>query len=220
MNHTALNGPGPHDGDFDHQIFETIFDWLNPRARATLEQLHQVGAVQRAGDSGNIFFSPQLLYPPFQLGNAACNGLTPLNPPGRHVRPRQRQEILDELVAHLEYETPHRAIVLQATWASVLVATGTYRALFTRVIYTEWIFFGLMVFGLFLLRRRSSYAPLYRAWGYPVLPAVFILASFFIVANQIVSEPRDSVIGLGIVVLGLPVYYFWTRRSAHDHRLS
>jgi APA family basic amino acid/polyamine antiporter len=121
---------------------------------------------------------------------------------------------------HPRFQTPHRAIVLQAIWASVLVATGTYRALFTRVIYTEWIFFGLMVFGLFLLRRRSNYAPLYRAWGYPVLPAVFILASSFIVANQIVSEPRDSIIGLGIVVLGLPVYYLWARRSAHDNRLS
>src|SRR6266550_5521496 len=121
---------------------------------------------------------------------------------------------------HPRFQTPHRAFVLQAIWASVLVATGTYRALFTRVIYTEWIFFGLMVFGLFLLRRRSNYAPTYRAWGYPVFPVVFILASFFIVANQIVSEPGDSIIGLGIVVLGLPVYYLWARKSAYDHRLS
>jgi len=115
---------------------------------------------------------------------------------------------------HPRFQTPHRAIVLQAIWSSVLVATGTYRALFTRVIYTEWIFFGLMVFGLFLLRRRSDYAPTYRTWAYPVLPAVFILASFFIVANTIVSEPRDSLTGLGIVALGLPVYYLWARRSS------
>ena len=115
---------------------------------------------------------------------------------------------------HPRFQTPHRAIVLQAIWASVLVATGTYRALFGRVIYTEWIFFGLMVLGLFVLRRRSTYAPTYRAWGYPLLPAVFILVSFFIVANQIVSEPRDSIIGLGIVALGLPVYYFWARTGS------
>jgi APA family basic amino acid/polyamine antiporter len=115
--------------------------------------------------------------------------------------------------AHPRFQTPHRAIVLQAIWASVLVATGTYRALFTRVIYTEWIFFGLMVLGLFLLRRRTDYTPAYRTWGYPVIPAIFILASFYIVVNTIVSEPRDSIIGLGIVALGLPVYYFWARRS-------
>jgi APA family basic amino acid/polyamine antiporter len=115
---------------------------------------------------------------------------------------------------HPRFQTPHRAIMLQAVWASVLVATGTYRALFTRVIYTEWIFFGLMVLGLFVLRRRSNYKPTYRVWGYPLLPIIFILVSFFIAVNQIVSEPRDSIIGLGIVVLGLPVYYFWNRRSA------
>jgi APA family basic amino acid/polyamine antiporter len=114
---------------------------------------------------------------------------------------------------HPRFQTPHRAIVLQAIWSSVLVATGTYRALFTRVIYTEWIFFGLMVLGLFVLRRRPGYAPAYRTWGYPLLPAIFVLVSFFIVANQIVSEPRESLIGLGIVVLGLPVYYLWARRS-------
>jgi APA family basic amino acid/polyamine antiporter len=114
---------------------------------------------------------------------------------------------------HPRFQTPHRAIMLQAIWASFLVATGTYRALFTRVIYTEWIFFGLMVLGLFLLRRRSNYTPTYRTWGFPVLPAVFTLASFFIVANQIVSEPRESLTGLGIVALGLPVYYLWARKS-------
>ena len=117
---------------------------------------------------------------------------------------------------HPRYQTPHRAIVLQAIWSSVLVATGTYRALFTRVIYTEWIFFGLMAIGLFVLRRRAQYAPPHRAWGYPLLPALFALASFFIAINQIVSEPRDSLVGLGMVALGLPVYYLWTRTSRKD----
>lgn len=119
---------------------------------------------------------------------------------------------------HPRFQTPHRAIMLQAVWASVLVATGTYRALFTRVIYTEWIFFGLMVLGLFVLRRRPNYKPTYRVRGYPLLPIIFILVSFFIAVNQIVSAPRDSIIGLGIVVLGLPVYYFWNRRSACPER--
>jgi APA family basic amino acid/polyamine antiporter len=112
---------------------------------------------------------------------------------------------------HPRFRTPHRAIVLQAIWSSVLVATGTYRAIFTRVIYTEWIFFGLMVLGLFLLRRRANYRPSYRTWGFPILPAIFVLASFLIVVNQIVSDPRESAIGLGVVALGLPAYYLWVR---------
>ena len=115
---------------------------------------------------------------------------------------------------HPRFRTPHSAIILQAIWASVLVATGTYRALFTRVIYTEWIFFGLMGLGLFRLRRRPDYSPSYRAWGYPVVPAIFIVASFLIVANQIVSDPRESAAGLGLVALGWPVYHLWARKLA------
>ena len=113
---------------------------------------------------------------------------------------------------HPVYLTPHRAIVLQAVWSSVLVLTGTYRALFTRVVYTEWIFFGLLAVALFVLRRRPAYAPPYRAWGYPVLPALFIVSTTIIVANQIINEPLDSAIGLGLVLAGLPVYLMWARK--------
>ena len=115
---------------------------------------------------------------------------------------------------HPRFGTPHHAIALQAVWASVLVGTGTYRALFTRVVYTEWIFFGLMPAGIFILRRRASYAPAYRAWGYPVLPVLFIVSTAFIVINQLVSDPRESAIGLLIVLAGLPVYFIRASRRA------
>ena len=102
----------------------------------------------------------------------------------------------------------------RAVWASVLVGTGTYRALFTRVVYTEWIFFGLMAAGIFILRRRAWYGPAYRAWGYPVLPVLFIVSTAFIVINQLVSDPRESAIGLLIVLAGLPVYFIRASRRA------
>ncbi len=114
---------------------------------------------------------------------------------------------------HPTFRTPHRAIVLQAVWASVLVATGTYRALFTRVIYTEWIFFGLMAVGLLLLRRRPGYRPRYTMRGVPLLPALFVVASLAIVINQVVSDPGESAVGLLLVAVGLPVYYIWLRRA-------
>jgi APA family basic amino acid/polyamine antiporter len=113
---------------------------------------------------------------------------------------------------HPRYGTPHHAIALQAVWASILVATRTYRALFTRVVYTEWIFFGLMTAGVFVLRRRAGYAPAYRAWGYPVLPLVFIVCAAVIVFNQLVSDPIESATGLVIVLAGLPMYYLRTTR--------
>lgn len=109
---------------------------------------------------------------------------------------------------HPVHHTPSHAIVLQALWASALAATGAYRQLFTRVIYTEWLFFALMAAGLFMLRRRPGYNPEYRTWGYPFVPLAFIVASLVIVINQFASDPLDAAAGLGLVAIGAPVYYY------------
>jgi len=112
---------------------------------------------------------------------------------------------------HPTFGTPHRAIVLQAVWASVLALTNTYGMLFSRVVYTEWIFFAAMAVGLMLLRRRADYRPSYRVWAYPLVPVLFVLASAVIVVMQIRAVPGDSALGLGMVLLGLPVYWIWAR---------
>ncbi len=113
---------------------------------------------------------------------------------------------------HSRYRTPHKAIILQAVWSSVLVATGTYRVLFIRVVYTEWAFFGLMTVGLFILRKKSGIVRGYRVWGYPFATAFFIIASFAIVVNQIVTDPKEGLFGLSLVLIGLPVYHLWSKR--------
>jgi APA family basic amino acid/polyamine antiporter len=118
---------------------------------------------------------------------------------------------------HPRFHTPHRAILIQALWSSVLVATGTYRALFTRVIYTEWLFFALMTIGLMRLHRRAGYSPPYRAWGYPVIPLAFIGAATLVAVIQIAADPLQAATGLGLVVIGLPVYYLWVRRHHAHH---
>lgn len=90
------------------------------------------------------------------------------------------------------------AIVLQALWSCILVATGTYRALFTRVIYTEWLFFALMAIGLMRLRGRLAF-----------VPVTFAIAAVIVAAIQIAADPMQAATGLLIVVLGLPVYRYW-----------
>jgi APA family basic amino acid/polyamine antiporter len=113
---------------------------------------------------------------------------------------------------HPVYRTPHRAIVLQAAWSSVLVLTGSYPTLFGRVIYMEWFFFALMTAGVFVLRRRASYRPAYRMWAYPVAPILFILASLAIVANQLRAQPAEALFGAAVVATGWPVALWVTRR--------
>ena len=121
---------------------------------------------------------------------------------------------------HPSFRTPHRAILLQAVWASILVATGTFRALFTRVIYTEWLFFALLAFSLVILRRRADFQPGYRVWGYPVAPFVFIVMSLAIVVNQLVTNTGESVTGLALVLAGIPVYYAWGLKRPKEQTVA
>jgi APA family basic amino acid/polyamine antiporter len=103
-------------------------------------------------------------------------------------------------VLHRRFETPHRALVLQAVWSCVLVATGTYRALFTRVIYTEWIFFALMSVGLMRLRKQVA-----------VVPVVFAAAAMLVAVIQIQADVQQAATGLLLVAAGLPVYWMTAR---------
>jgi basic amino acid/polyamine antiporter, APA family len=119
---------------------------------------------------------------------------------------------------HPRFGTPARAIILQGLWACALVMTDTYRGLFTRVVYTEWIFFGLLAVGMLLLRRRPGYAPPFRLPWAPVLTLGFAAACLAIVVNQIISEPWNSLIGLAAVAAGLPVYYFWIAPRVRNAR--
>jgi APA family basic amino acid/polyamine antiporter len=122
---------------------------------------------------------------------------------------------------HPRFATPARAILLQAAWASALVLTDTYRGLFTRVVYTEWLFFGLLALGLVKLRRRPGYAPPFRLAGAPLLPLAFAAACAVIVVNQALAEPLDSFLGLAAVAAGLPVYYWaLARRRQLERRAS
>jgi APA family basic amino acid/polyamine antiporter len=115
---------------------------------------------------------------------------------------------------HPTHQTPDRAIIVQAVWSSVLVMTGSYRALFTRVIYTEWIFFAMLAFGVVLMRRRPGYTPGWRMPLVPLAPAFFIIVSLMIVVNQIRVDVASAATGLAIVATGIPAYYLWKRRPS------
>jgi APA family basic amino acid/polyamine antiporter len=113
---------------------------------------------------------------------------------------------------HPRYQTPHYAILMQAIWACLLVATGSYRTLVARVVYTEWIFFALMAIGLLLVRRRGNFRPVFRAPLGVALPLGFAAAALLVVLNQIVAAPLSSLTGLLLVLAGWPVFVVWTRR--------
>lgn len=109
--------------------------------------------------------------------------------------------------------TPHLALLLQAGWACALIATGTFRTLFTLAIYTEWIFLGLLGVAVVRLRRQPGIVPRYRMPWVPVLPLLFTAMSFAIVINRVLADPVSTMKGLGLVLLGVPVYLWWRRHT-------
>jgi APA family basic amino acid/polyamine antiporter len=113
---------------------------------------------------------------------------------------------------HPRFGTPAAAIVSTALWSSVLVLSGTFEQLFTYVVFMSWLWFALAALAIFAYRTREPNAPRpFRTPGYPVTPAVFVLAALVIVVNTIVAQPVQSLIGLVLALLGLPAYWVWKK---------
>jgi len=116
---------------------------------------------------------------------------------------------------HPRYRTPSAAIIAQAAWSSVLVLSATADALVTYTGFAIVLFSGMAVVALFVLRRRQPDAPRpFRAWGYPVAPAIYAVASFAILVNGLYRAPAATGTGALIIAGGLPIYFAFRRRSA------
>jgi basic amino acid/polyamine antiporter, APA family len=114
---------------------------------------------------------------------------------------------------HPRYRTPAAAIVAQAMWASLLVLSGSAEALTNYTGFAIVLFGGIAVSSLFVLRMREPSAPRpFRAIGYPVAPAIFIIACFLIVVNGVYSRPGPTGAGLLVIAAGVPLYVWLTRR--------
>jgi APA family basic amino acid/polyamine antiporter len=186
------------------------FHVLLPEQIAKSSRVAADAADAVLGTGGAAFMSAVVAVSTF----GALNGVILSGPRAYLAMARDGLLVSWAAAIHPRFHTPHRAILLQGVWAVVLVSTGTYRALFTRVVYTEWIFFALMAWGLIRLRARPGYAPAYRVWGYPVVPIVFIVCSAYIVINQIVADAANATTGLAFVAVGLPIYFWLLRKPS------
>ncbi|HEY4969429.1 MAG TPA: amino acid permease, partial [Steroidobacteraceae bacterium] len=108
---------------------------------------------------------------------------------------------------------PVRAILAQSGWASVLALSGSYDTLTDSVIFASWLFYGLVTASLFVFRRTMPDTPRpYRAWGYPVVPLIFVFVTAALLINTFVASPREALRGVALLAAGLPLYWYWARR--------
>jgi APA family basic amino acid/polyamine antiporter len=113
---------------------------------------------------------------------------------------------------HPRYRTPHIAIVALTVWSAVLALSGTYEQLFTYVMFASILFSVAAGAAVFKLRRdRPDHPRPYRTFGYPVVPLVFIGGSTAFVVNTLFQRPVESMVGLGLLLLGVPAYWHWRK---------
>jgi len=111
---------------------------------------------------------------------------------------------------HPRFKSPSNALIIQCVWASLLTFTGTFNQLITYIIFASWIFYGMSAGAVIILRnKKPDMERPYKTPVYPWIPIIFILFAIFLTINTIIEAPRDAAIGAGIILAGLPMYYYW-----------
>jgi len=128
-----------------------------------------------------------------------------------------RDGLFFKSLAHVSPRTrvPVRSLIVLAFWASVLALSGSFDTLTDYAIFALTMFYALVAASVFIFRKRQPDAErTYRVWGYPYVPIIFLIVSTWLIVQTISSHPRQSGIGLGLILLGLPVYWLLSRRSS------
>ncbi|HUW93245.1 MAG TPA: amino acid permease [Bacteroidales bacterium] len=194
--------------------------YLSVMSIPDLVQVHEAGnqiaAVEAVrsfwGTGGVVFISLLILLS--TLGCLHASILTGSRP----YYAMSRERLFFKPVGKLNRQNvPGNSLLWQGIWASVLVLSGTFDQLTDMLIFAVYIFYGATATGVFILRRRlpDAHRP-YKVWGYPVVPAIFVLFCIGLFFNTIVTRPREAMIGLSLILSGIPVYFLFRKRHSEN----
>lgn len=176
------------------------------------ESGNQIAAIEAVrsfwGTGGVMFISLLILITTLGCTNASI--LTGARP----YYAMAREKLFFHGIAKINNASvPSNSLLWQGIWASILVLSGTFDQLTDMIIFAVFIFYGATTLGVFILRRRmpDAHRP-YKVWGYPVVPAIFILFCIGLFFNTILTRPREAAIGLILIFSGIPVYFFLKKR--------
>jgi basic amino acid/polyamine antiporter, APA family len=163
-----------------------------------------------AGEVGAVILSLLIL-----ITTLGCTNSTILMPP-RIYYAMAKDGLFFKSAAniHPRYHTPNQAIWIQGIWACILVLSGSFDQLTDMLIFAAFFFYGATALGVFVLRVREPNAERpYKVWGYPIVPALFILFCISLIVVTLITHPREAGIGLGLMLTGLPFYWYWNGKS-------
>ena len=117
-------------------------------------------------------------------------------------------------IIHPKFQSPANALIIQCIWACILTFSGTFNQLITYIIFASWIFYGMSAGAVIILRKKKpDMERPYQIPFYPWIPIIFILFAIFLTVNTILEAPRDAAIGAGLILAGLPLYYYWKKND-------
>ena len=186
-----------------------------------LEQVHAAGnriaAVEAVrsfwGTGGVLFISLMIL-----LTTLGCTNASILTGARPYYAMAQSNLFFKDIGTINKANVPGNSLLWQGIWASVLVMSGNFDQLTDMIIFAVFIFYGATTLGVFILRRRMPEANRpYKVWGYPVVPAIFVIFCVCLVFNTIFTRPREAVIGLILILAGIPVYYFLQKKYVNGN---
>ncbi len=189
------------------------FRALDPAAMAATPRIAETAAEVLFGGGAARLVSAAVL-----VSTLGCLSATILYS-SRIYLPMARDGVFFAALArvHPEHRTPGRSLWAQSLWGALLALSGTYEQLYTYVVFAAVLFHVATGAAVFVLRHTRPDAPRpYRVWGYPWVPALFILASLLLLANTLFERPFESIAGLGLLALGLPAYATWRRRAVRS----
>ena len=190
-----------------------IFNTLSADVLADTEKVGIDVSVALFGEKGATFLTAGIMVSVF----GALNGYLMTAARVPHAMAERRMLPASSILGKINkrFDTPANSLILQAALAVIYICTGTFNTLTDLLVFVLWIFFTLGVFGIFILRRRKmSSKEGYRVPLYPVVPAIGVAGGAFILVSTLIDSPIRSLIGIGITLVGIPVYEILRRRNA------
>ncbi|MDQ3171091.1 MAG: amino acid permease, partial [Acidobacteriota bacterium] len=179
---------------------------LGPEAVAASNRVAAEAVTVVMGPAAGMLIAAAILISIF----SAANGLTMTAPRVYYAMAQDKVFFARLAEVHRGFGTPALAIGVSSAWAVVLAVSGTFEQLLTYVVFAGWLFYAVGAASIFVYRKRSPHAARpFSVPGYPVTPALFILAAASIVLNTLLVQPERALVGIGVVLLGVPVYWFW-----------
>lgn len=184
---------------------------------SVLEQVHEAGnqiaAVEAVrsfwGYGGALFISVLIL-----VTTLGCTNATILASCRTYFAMAREGFFFPNAAELNQAQVPANSLRYQCIWACLLVFSGTFDQLTDMIIFAVFIFYGATTFGVFVLRRKMPDAPRpYKVWGYPVVPAIMVLFCAALFLNTIVIRPREAAIGMGLMLTGIPMYWWFSKKQ-------